>query len=130
MTIQEIIEMWNGCCSDGESGGGGGDFKTAKVTIVPKESTDLFGLQSCYDETEEYNTSVFQFEFEGNIVYSFGASRMGTALETTLIYSGDSVDITPGTNKVTGVSGDAVYNSETNRITITGDCTITGWVDE
>lgn len=124
------VDVMNEAIAEGGGGGGGGDFSAAKVTIIPKESTDSFGLQSCYDATEEYNTSVFQFESDGNTVYSSGAGTIGTALETTLIYSGDSVDITPGTNKVTGVSGDAVYDSETNKITITGDCTITGWVDE
>lgn len=122
------VDVMNAAIAEG-GGGGGSDFKTAKVTIVPKESTDSFGLQSCYDESEEYNTSAFQFEFEGNTVYSLGAGTHETALETTLIYSGDSVDVIPG-NKVDSVSGDAVYDSETNKITITGDCTITGWFDE
>lgn len=124
------VDVMNEAIAEG-GGGGGGDFKTAKVIIVPKESTDSFGLGSDFDESEEFNTSVFMFEYGGNTVYSSMAGSQGTSLETTLIYSGNSVDIHPmPNNKVDSVSGDAVYNSETNRITITGDCTITGRVDE
>ena len=114
-----------------EDGGGGGDFSTAKVTIVPKESAESFGIMSCSDESGDYNTSAFQFEYEGNTVYCSNAEAIGTALEAMLIYSGDSVDVIPALgNNVDSVSGDAVYDSETKRITITGDCTITGWVDK
>lgn len=37
MTIQEIIEAWNGCCADGGSGGGG-EIPTATVTFINSAS--------------------------------------------------------------------------------------------
>lgn len=44
MTIQEIIEMWNGCCSDGEGGGdSGGGITWIPVNVVTPGLTWTLG---------------------------------------------------------------------------------------
>lgn len=110
-------------------GGGGGNFKTATVNIVPRSGGDgySFGLDVLSDELGNYSAT-FVYERDGGI--DFGRSPYsGEPMSTTLIYAGDEAKVLPA-NVVDSVEGNATYDSETYVISITGDCTITGYYED
>ena len=110
MTIQEIIEMWNGCC-DAE-GGGGGDFTTAQVTIV-------MGSQN----TEGGSVPMVAINQSDEISYvSMDATNPGTF--QAVLYKGKQV-LDNGLQSIESVSGNITYDDEDEIYIITGDCTIT-----
>lgn len=55
MTIQEIIEMWNGCCSDGEGSGGGETItwllENATVTVAYDSDMEEYGAKFLLPES-------------------------------------------------------------------------------
>lgn len=87
MTIQEIIEMWNGCCSDGGSGGGSSDLSTAKVTLnlTADDDTPFVG--------EEANT-----------LFNFGTSEY-MALELSAIDHVLEIVMYNGEARITQING-------------------------
>lgn len=105
-------------------GGGGGDLNSAKVTLV----SDKHSAYEIYAEKNDNNnyTATFDLGDEFNYTFKVEADETATA---TIYYAGESVTISHY-NKVTSVTGSAVYDSDTDTITISGDCTITGWMDD
>lgn len=106
-------------------GGGGGDYKIANVTIVCNTEGYAFDL---YVEKEDSDyTGIFD---TGNGAFNYMVYvDYGASVTVKLLYSGDSVLLSPY-NVVQSVTGDAVYDSDTGLITVTGDCTITGYMDD
>ena len=105
-------------------GGGGGDLNSAKVTLV----SDKHSAYEIYAEENDNNNYAATFDLGDEFNYSFKVEADETAT-ATIYYTGESVTISHY-NKVTSVTGSAVYDSDTNTITISGDCTITGWTDD
>ena len=125
MNLEGVLAGWNGCVCSGE-GGGCGNFKTATVNIVPRNGYS-FGLDIYSDDLGNY-TATFAYENNGGI--TFGNSLFsGESMSTTLIYAGDEVKVLP-VSIVDSVEGNATYDSETYTLSITGDCTITGYYDD
>lgn len=108
-----------------EGGGGGGDFNVANVTVRTGED-QFFAVEAIKDEGGNDYTSIWESEDGFNV--SAMRSEGGETI-FKLWYHGDSVDVAPY-NVVESVTGDAVYDSGTGLITITGDCTITGYTDD
>lgn len=99
---------WTEIASSGGGGGGGGssDFSTAEVTL---SAEGVGALQiACISDDELHQSVAFFIE-------SFEA----------ILYKGSQVCDTSEIEGTITVSGDAVYDSEEQTITITGDCTIT-----
>lgn len=107
-------------------GGGGGDYKVASVTLVRSHSSN-FELTATEDENY-YRTAVFDLG-EGKFYSSFLIKATDTSLTANLIFVGDSVAVTPY-NVVDEITGDAVYDNDTGNIIISGDCTISGHIDD
>lgn len=106
-------------------GGGGGDFNVANVTVSTGED-QFFSVDAIKDDGGIDYTSIWESEdgFNTNAMLNDGEEKI-----FKLWYHGDSVNVYPN-NVVESVTGDAVYDSGTNFITITGDCTITGYTDD
>lgn len=121
--------QWNEipCCSGG-GGGGGGDYNTAFVTVAEPEGEYHYSFSV---ELYANDFSAYPGIFVTDNGFESMASKGMLESQTTfkLIYLGDSCVVYPY-NTVTGVSGDAVYDSDTGAVTITGDCTITGYTDD
>ena len=101
------------------------DYKIANVTIVCNTEGYAFDL---YVEKEDSDyTGIFD---TGNGAFNYMVYvDYGASVTVKLLYSGDSVLLSPY-NVVQSVTGDAVYDSDTGLITVTGDCTITGYMDD
>jgi hypothetical protein len=107
------------------SGGGGGDFNTAEVTIAVADGYSSFGL-NCYSGDEGGYVGIFG---EDDEFYNYCYVESDTSPKTfKLLYGGDSVDVLAFTI-VTSVTGDVTYD-DTGKVTISGDCTITGYSDD
>lgn len=113
-----------GLVTEIEGGGGGGDFKSCSVTAVATNGTS-FDLRTVLSDDEK-NTGMFVDE-EGFSPY-LGAPEGGSTTKT-LMYIGNSTEL-QAYIIVTNVEGDAEYDSDTDIITIWGDCTITGWKND
>lgn len=128
MTIQEIIEAWNGCCSDGEGGGGSSDLSIAKVTLnlTADDDTPFVGEKvdtAFYLGTSEYRSSnvpavdhvaeIVMHSNEAEIYYTFGVS------EEEILY-GNLVDEPVCTGGVEYI--------DSGIFVVTGDGTITATV--
>lgn len=124
MTIQEIIEMWTGCCSDGEGGGGGGDFKTLTMTVVG-DGGDFY--MYAYADGDYADCSIVL----GDKWVATGGARAMDEQEVayTVVYNGDSATLIPG-NTMTSITGSATYDEETNTITATGNFKVSGFVSD
>ena len=108
-------------------GGGGGDYKTANVTIIGDNGGEKwsFELDAITDDSGNYSCV-----FEDNGYFSLRLfTNDGDPVTTKIIYQGDSAVVSPY-NHFVSATGDAVYDSETGYITITGDCTITGYEND
>lgn len=106
-------------------GGGGGDFSTANVTIVGDDGGEFYVSIEYIEDDNAYGGAIV-----GDSGFTFGWSTIGDEGETrTVYYPGDSLVLIPGTN-VTATTGDAVYDSYTNTVTVTGDCVITGYLSD
>lgn len=113
---------------NGGGGGGGGVFKSANVTIIPSPGTGSdFGI---YDPGYSEKPWGFHCCFiqDGQIV---GGCPNTVPEETTftLYYTGNSAEVYPST-RYESSTGAVTWNPETNILTITGDCTITGYIDD
>ena len=116
----------NGDWADTSSGGGGGgDYKVFKVTVIPEDEGDSFGLDiytndySCYDGMFALPTG-------------FGNSILPVSESTVydLICYGDSVNYVYPNNTTTATSGAIEYDSENSCYIISGDCSVTGWLND
>lgn len=110
------------------SGGGGGDFNTAEVTV--KVSTEhegsQFGIYFSSSVEPPYGyAGMFMFSDSS---FSYELYTEGDDLTATLYYVGDSVDLILN-NTFESCTGNAVFNPDTYKLTISGDCTVTGWTD-
>lgn len=106
-----------------EGGGGGGDYPKFNVTL-----TGDGGAFYLYPSTNDDGyTCVFLVDsaFNTNGV----EAPSGESVTYSLLSFGDSAVLFPG-NTIKSVSGDAVYDSDTGLITVTGDCTISGYMDD
>ena len=116
------VDVMNAAIAAG--GGGGGDFNVANVTVRTGED-QFFSVEVTKEWGNDY-MSIWETE------NGFNVSAMlieGGENIFKLWYHGDSVNVSPY-NVVESVTGDAVYDSGTGLITITGDCTITGYTDD
>ena len=108
-------------------GGGSSDFSTAEVTISGYNGS-AFALEVIYEET-------FPFGYKGVFLYNNNQfsrdcfTEDETPITWTLYYIGDSFVCYPGNTYVSS-TGDVVYDENNNTLTITGDCTITGWISD
>lgn len=106
MSVNGVITEIKVNGEDAGGGGGSSDFSTAEVTL----STSGFGslpIASILDDKIDTTVPFFIESFEA------------------ILYKGSQVC---DTSEITGtitVSGDAVYDSDEQTITITGDCNIT-----
>lgn len=114
----------NGDWADAE-GGGGGDFNTAEVTVKGTNGENSFYLYIYNDDTGNFPAIFCTEDHFSDSAYTTD----GTPTTYTLMYTGDSVTITVG-NAYTSSTGDVVYNEDDNTVTISGDCSITGWVED
>ena len=105
------------------SGGGGGDYNVANVTVVGDGGS--FSLESYTNDAGMY-PCIFQTDDGFN--YSAYADD-GVPATYKLVYTGESAVVYPY-NVVKGVTGDVVYDSDTGSLTITGDCTVSGFSDD
>ena len=114
----------------GGSGGGGGssDFNKAEVTLIPKANYVSFGLYDpCYSE-QPWGYHCF-FVSNGQIVAGGPAAYDPSGETFTVYFLGDSFSVEPN-NAYESSSGEVSWNPDTNTLTITGDCTITGYVTD
>lgn len=122
--IEEYFkELVNNGISPG--GGGGGDFNTAEVTLVVADGWSSFGL-NCYNGDKGGYIGIFGAD--GVFFYNIYVQNDTSQKTFKLYYVGDSVDVLAYT-AVTSATGDVTYD-DTNRVTISGDCTITGYSDD
>lgn len=106
-------------------GGGGGGFSTAEVTLAVADGYSLFGL-TCYTGDEGGSIGIFVADGE---FFDYIHVENDTSPKTfKLYYVGDSVSFVSYTI-VTSATGDVTYD-DTGRVTISGDCTITGYSDD
>ena len=111
----------------GEGGGGGGgssDFSTAQVTIKCPSGFTANALYSTRNDDGTW-TCIFRYGdgFADNLYTGDGEPVTGT-----LYWDTDSAVV--DAYVVTDIEGSAIYDAESRRLTITGDCTITGYVDD
>ena len=111
----------------GGGGGGSSDFSTAEVTLINKEGYIGFGLYDPgYDEAP-YGYHCCHIE-NGQIMPG-GPVSIEEPQTFTLYYLGDSLEIQPN-NAYESSTGAVTWNPDTYTLTITGDCTITGYLDD
>ena len=118
----------NGEWKDAE-GGGGGDLSTAEVTIKisPEHEGSEFGIYFTASVEPPYGYAGM-FKFSDNS-FNYELYTEGDDLTATLYYVGDSVDLMLN-NAFESCTGNAVFNPDTYKVTISGDCTITGYVED
>lgn len=121
MTIQEIIEMWNGCCSDGESGGGG--MKTAHVTVTCT-NPDVVNIgidYSIYDG--DYN---YALNGDNPQLMDGGAIDLLVGEDNSAFFVGSYNDVLVDLvlESVTG-DGEIKENEDGKYLEIHGDCAVT-----
>ena len=105
-TYETSGEMYNKVIVNVEGGGGSSDFSTAEVTL----NAGGFGFLVCASIVDNILATSVAFFIE-----SFEA----------VLYKGSQVCDTSEIEGTITVSGGAVYDSDEQTITITGDCTIT-----
>ena len=106
-----------------EGGGGGGAYKSCSVTAVANNNTAF--SSRCVFSDDGKSSSIFIDE-EGFVDEIYVPD--GESVTKTLLFIGDSTTLNPYII-VTNVEGDAEYDSDTNVVTVWGDCTITGWIN-
>ena len=116
------VDVMNAAIAAG--GGGGGDFNVANVTVRTGED-QFFSIEASKEGGIDY-TAIWKTDggFNVSAMLNEGGEKI-----FKLWYHGDSVNVSPY-NVVESVTGDAVYDSGTGLITVTGDCTITGYTDD
>ena len=119
MKIYDML-LANAMMGEG-GGGGGGEFKTAQVTL--KASGGSYWVYPAY--TEDNNMQCI-FKLSDGFNETFGTDS--TPVTGTLCWIGDSGIL--DAYVVTDIEGDAIYDEETRQVTVTGDCTITGYMDD
>ena len=125
VTAEKLNKLEQGVAEGG--GGGGGDFNTAEVTLVKTEHGD-FGLYTCRNDANR-NTSMFMFSDNSFDDGVFTYNGDGDTFTVTLVYVGDSADIVME-NAYISSTGAVVYHEDTNTLTVSGDCSITGYTSD
>ena len=115
------VDVMNAAIAAG--GGGGGDYPTYNVTFVAGEGGTLY----YYAWTNDDNT------FNGIFLCSTGFGQVsvvnsGETLSTKLMCFGDTGGLSCN-GIIDSITGDAVYDSDTGMIAVSGDCTITAHKD-
>ena len=110
----------------GGGGGGSSDFSTAEVTLVATEGSS-FSLYEGSQGVAPYGFKGF-FLYNDQVIAGYAPiAEEGTPITFKLYYIGDSFVCQPD-NQYTSSTGAVTYDSETGLLTITGDCTISGWM--
>lgn len=118
------VDKMNAAIAAG-GGGGGGDYTIVNATLI-SDHNSIFDLYAKADENYNY-TAIFDL---GGGSFSHTLETMADETTTAkLIFVGDSVALEPY-NHVTNVTGNAVYDSDTNTLTVTGDFTISGYIED
>lgn len=117
------------------SGGDGGDYKVFKVTInadpVVESSQYYVDIEEKDDEYPNTNYAGVFVRGNGFFNYSpFAGGDGESSIVVDLICFGDSVSKVYLPSQLTASSGDIAYDSETGYYTISGDCSVTGWLDD
>lgn len=117
------------------SGGGGRDYKIFKVTInadpVVESSQYYVDIEEKDDEYPNTNYAGVFVRGNGFFNYSpFAGGDGESSIVVDLICFGDSVSKVYLPSQLTASSGDIAYDSETGYYTISGDCSVTGWLDD
>lgn len=120
--------------ADGEwkdaEGGGGGDLSTAEVTV--KVSTEhegsQFGLNIPEDRESPYYGLFGTFVMPDN-TFSDRVYIEGGTITCTLYYIGDSIALEVN-NAFESCTGNAVFDPDTYKVIVSGDCTVTGYVED
>lgn len=100
-----------------EGGGGSSDFSTATVTFV-QTSKDSDGGGGWTDITTIQSDDKLTWIADFDTMYNVSP----THTQEVVLYKGHAIGVAGGMDM--NVSGNATYNSETEEIDITGDCTI------
>lgn len=127
-TIAEAIDEVS-TVAGGGGGGGSSDFSTAEVTLIGQGGSS-FGLYQEEYVSEPYGyTGIFakSEKLTPDPIAHPLVEPDGTTY--TLYYIGDSYICYPQ-NVYISSTGDVAYDEETGLLTITGDCSITGMVDD
>ena len=121
----------NGDWADAEGGGGGGgDFNTAEVTVKvsAEHEGSQFGLNIPEDVESPYYGFFGMFAMPDN-TFSDRVYIEEDAITCTLYYAGDSIALEPN-NAFESCTGNAVFDPDTYKVIVSGDCTVTGYVED
>lgn len=102
-------------------GGGGGDYTVVNATVTGDGGTMALNVYS--DDDGNYPG----FLQVGDAFNYFVQADSGESVNCKVVFLGDSIVLYPGT--VTASTGDAVYDSDAGTLTVTGDFTVTGYMD-
>lgn len=111
-----------------EGEGSGSGLNVAEVTLVGTHGSS-FGLY------QEYDNDAFPYGYGGIFVYNNEfittpeAEEIEGSTTYTLYYMGDSCVVEPS-NTYESSTGNVIYNPNDNTLTITGDCTIIGYIGD
>lgn len=111
----------------GGGSGGSSDYNTATITVTGTVGAFYVYCKQDEENSDEY-TSIFAQE-GGNFATYLYASDVGETVTGTLLYKGDSYTLSPY-NVVVSVTGSAEYDEENYVIVGTGDCAISGYIDD
>lgn len=117
------VDVMNKAIAEGGGSGGDSDFNTATVSV-----TGASGAFYVYCNQDQEYTNIFVLE-DGNFNTYLYAPDLGETVTGTLLYKGDSYTLSPY-NVVVSVTGDAEYDEENYVIVGTGDCAISGFIDD
>ena len=119
------VDVMNEAIEEG-GGGGGGDYKTANVTIIGDNGGEAWSF-SIYASQDDDGLALCAFDIDGN--FALNLNTDGAPTTAKVVYTGEGALVYPY-NVFGSATGDAVYDGDTNTITITGDCTITGYMND
>lgn len=121
----------NGDWAEAE-GGGGGDFKVFKVTINADPEVSGSQYYVHVEQNEDYNyDGVFVCENGFYYISPYvGGNEGSDSIVVDLMCFGDSVTNVYLPSTLTASSGAIEYDEETHHYIISGDCSVTGWLDD
>ena len=108
-----------------EGGGGGGDFKTLKMTVAVDDADHgVFYIYPQSNDNGGYYCAFYNAD-ASFVENAYVDSTVGK--EFTVVYSGDNAKMY-AYNVLTDISGDATADG--TNITATGDFTVSGYMDD
>lgn len=116
---------------EGGGGGGGGDYKTVKVSLTVEKLYCSLGFQPKFNEITEINDIVEALYDNGSYLeytFNWGDEVLAEHPEINFLMLTDSFELNPYADydnpSAVTVTGDAVYDPDTHKITVSGDCSI------